>query len=182
MSQDHIQDDYYDEEDFDSGEEMEYAEEREENLSSDTEKLKEELQTEKDRYLRLFAEFDNFRKRTSKERLDTIKTANSDTLSALLPILDDFERARKEIEKPHDDPFVEGIFLIVDKLEANLIARGLKAMEVKRGDEFNTDTMEAIARIPAPSPELEGKVVDVVQTGYMLNGIELRPCKVVIGA
>lgn len=182
MSQEHIHDEYYDDEDFDSGEEMEYEEDREEDQHSDTEKLKEELQAEKERYLRLFAEFDNFRKRTAKERLDTIKTANSNTLSALLPILDDFERARKEGGNPTDDPFVKGIYLIVDKLEAGLRAKGLTPMEIKPGDEFNTDTMEAVAKIPSPSPELKGKVVDVVETGYLLNGVELRPSKVVIGA
>lgn len=150
--------------------------------AKEIESLKSNLEEEKNRYLKLFAEFDNFRKRNAKERLTLIDTANKDVLSALLPILDDFERAIQELSKEEDNKErLEGVILIKDKLENILSAKGLKRMEVKSGDEFNSDIHEAITKIPAPSPELKGKIVDVVETGYKLGESVLRFPKVVIG-
>jgi len=152
-----------------------------ENGLSEVELLKQEIQKEKDQYLRLFAEFDNFKKRTAKERFDIFKAANSEVIIALLPVLDDFERAIKEIEKSQDNELFKGVFLIQNKLIETLRGKGLKAIEIKPGDEFDTDKMEAITQAPAPSDDLKGKVVDVVETGYMLNDKVIRYTKVVIG-
>jgi len=153
----------------------------EENISSETEQLKQELQKEKDQYLRLFAEFDNFKKRTAKERFDIFKTANAETVIALLPVLDDFERATKEIEKSEDNELFKGVLLIQNKLTETLRGKGLKAVEINPGDNFDTDKMEAITQIPAPSDDLKGKVIDVVETGYALHDKIIRYAKVVIG-
>lgn len=148
---------------------------------SEVEILKEELQKEKDQYLRLFAEFDNFKKRTSKERFDIFKTANAEVISALIPVLDDFERGIKEIEKSDNNELFIGIQLIHNKLNETLRAKGLKPVEVNAGDEFDTDKHEAITQIPAPTEDLKGKIVDVVETGYALNDKIIRFAKVVIG-
>lgn len=148
---------------------------------SEVDMLKEELQKEKDQYLRLFAEFDNYKKRTTKERFEIFKTANSEVITALLPVLDDFERASKEIEKSVDQELFKGISLIQHKLIETLRGKGLKPVEINAGDEFDTDKMEAITQIPAPSDDLKGKVVDVVETGYALNDKVIRYAKVVIG-
>lgn len=151
------------------------------NELSETEFLKQELQKEKDQFLRLFAEFDNFKKRTAKERFDIFKTANAETITALLPILDDFERAIKELEKSEESDLFKGVVLIQNKLVETLRGKGLKAIEIQAGDEFDTDRMEAITQIPAPSEELKGKVVDILETGYFLNDKVIRFAKVVIG-
>lgn len=148
---------------------------------SEIEILKEDLQKEKDSYLRLFAEFDNYKKRTAKERLEIFKTANSEVIIALLPVLDDFERAMKEIEKSGQDDLVKGVSLIQKKFIEILRGKGLKALEIQSGDEFDTDKMEAVTQIPAPTEELKGKVVDVVETGYALNDKIIRYAKVVTG-
>lgn len=148
---------------------------------SEVEILKEELQKEKDQYLRLFAEFDNFKKRTSKERFDIFKTANAEVISALIPVLDDFERGMKEIEKSENNELFTGIQLIHNKLNETLRAKGLKPVEVNAGDDFDTDKHEAITQIPAPTEDLKGKIVDVVETGYALNDKIIRFAKVVIG-
>lgn len=151
------------------------------NELSETEFLKQELQKEKDQFLRLFAEFDNYKKRTTKERFDIFKTANAETITALLPILDDFERAIKELEKSEESDLFKGVVLIQNKLVETLRGKGLKAIEIQAGDEFDTDRMEAITQIPAPSEELKGKVVDILETGYFLNDKVIRFAKVVIG-
>jgi molecular chaperone GrpE len=148
---------------------------------SETDLLKENLQKEKDQYLRLFAEFDNFKKRTTKERFEIFKTANAEVITALLPVLDDFDRAVKEFEKNEDHEVLKGILLIQNKLIETLRGKGLKAMEIKPGEEFDTDKMEAITQIPASSEDLKGKVVDVIETGYTLNDKVIRFAKVVIG-
>lgn len=148
---------------------------------SEVEILKEELQKEKDQYLRLFAEFDNFKKRTSKERFEIFKTANAEVIAAMIPVLDDFERGMKEIEKSEDNELYKGIQLIYNKLNETLRAKGLKPMEVSMGDDFDTDKHEAITQIPAPTEDLKGKIVDVVETGYALNDKIIRFAKVVIG-
>ena len=148
---------------------------------SESEVLKAEIQKEKDQYLRLFAEFDNFKKRTAKERFDIFKTANAEVITALLPVLDDFDRAVKEFEKKDDQEDLKGIQLIQNKLVETLRGKGLKALEIQSADEFDTDKMEAITQIPAPTEDLKGKVVDVVETGYALNDKVIRYAKVVIG-
>jgi len=143
-------------------------------------KAEEEVIDYQDKYLRLYAEFDNFRKRTMRERSDLIRTASQDVLEKLLPLLDDFERAQKN---SNDDIEImrEGMKLIHTKLDSTLAAKGLKPMEVKAGDVFDVDFHEAITNIPAPNPKLVGKIVDVVESGYMLGDKVLRYAKVVIG-
>lgn len=148
---------------------------------SEVEVLNEQLKKEKEQYLRLFAEFDNFRKRTIKERLDIFKTASSEVITSLLPVLDDFERAIKEIEKSDDSEHLTGIQLIQTKLADTLRNKGLKPIEIEVGDDFNTDSMEAVTQIPAPSKDLKGKVVDVVETGYLLSDKVIRYAKVIVG-
>ena len=148
---------------------------------SEVEVLTEQLKKEKEQYLRLFAEFDNFRKRTIKERLDIFKTASSEVITSLLPVLDDFERAIKEIEKSDDSEHLTGVQLIQTKLADTLRNKGLKPIEITVGDDFNTDSMEAVTQIPAPSKDLKGKVVDVVETGYLLSDKVIRYAKVIVG-
>lgn len=134
-----------------------------------------------DKYLRLAAEFDNYRRRTSKEKLDLVKSAGEDILKGILPVLDDCERAIEQLEKTEASTFEkEGTGLIYNKLKSYLKSCGLEEIEVK-GKEFDTDTAEAVAQIPAPEPGLKGKVVDVVQKGYALGGKVVRFAKVVIG-
>ena len=140
----------------------------------------EEVVDYQEKYLRLYAEFDNFRKRTMRERVDLIRTASQDVIVTMLPLLDDFTRAK---DNGNDDiqAMKEGMALIHTKLESTLSSKGLKLMEVKSGDDFNVDFHEAITNIPAPSPKLKGKVVDVVENGYILGDKVLRYAKVVIG-
>lgn len=148
---------------------------------SETDALREELQAQKDQYLRMFAEFDNFKKRTTKERLEFFKTANLDTITAILPVLDDFERAIKEIGKSADADSMKGVELIQNKLIEILRSKGLKEIEVNIGDEFDLDLMEAVAQVPAPEKDLKGKIIDIVQTGYLLTDKVIRHTKVVVG-
>ena len=145
------------------------------------EQLAEDLAKEKDKHIRLFAEFENFKKRTSKERMDLFKTANQEVLLALLPVLDDFDRAVTEIKKSEDELLLKGVELIHDKLKNTLVSKGLEEVEVRAGDTFNADYAEAITQIPAPSPELKGKIVDVLEKGYKLGDKIIRFPKVVIG-
>jgi molecular chaperone GrpE len=134
-----------------------------------------------DRYLRLYSEFDNFRKRTSKEKLDLIKTAGEDIYKSLLPVIDDFERAIKATQNVQDDdPVKQGILLIYNKLKNTLTAKGLEAFE-SVGKPFDADQHEAITNIPAQSEDLKGKVVDEVEKGYLLNGKVIRYAKVIVG-
>lgn len=134
-----------------------------------------------DKYLRMAAEFDNYRRRTAKEKLDLVKSAGEDILKGILPVLDDCERAIEQLEKTEASTFEkEGTGLIYNKLKSYLKSCGLEEIEVK-GKEFDTDTAEAVAQIPAPEPDLKGKVVDVVQKGYALGGKVIRFAKVVIG-
>lgn len=145
------------------------------------EQLNKDLAAEKDKFLRLFAEFENYKKRTSKERLDLFKTANQEVLQALLPVLDDFDRAMAEIKKSEEDILVKGVELIHEKLKSTLIAKGLEEVEVRAGDAFNADFAEAITQIPAPDDTLKGKIVDVLEKGYKLGDKIIRYPKVVIG-
>ncbi|MFL2569948.1 MAG: nucleotide exchange factor GrpE [Flavobacteriales bacterium] len=129
-----------------------------------------------DKHLRLFAEFENFKKRTAKERMYLYKTAGESVLTALLPVLDDFERSIKANQKQED----EGVVLIYNKLRSILETKGLKAMEDPIGQELNTDYHEAITNIPAPSNDMKGKIIDVVEKGYFLNEKVIRYAKVVV--
>ena len=145
------------------------------------EQLQEELAKEKDKFLRLFAEFENFKKRTTKERIDLFKTANQEVLQAMLPVLDDFDRAMTQISKSGDETLVKGVELIHEKLKSTLVSKGLEQVEIKVGDSFDADFAEAITQIPAPSDDLKGKIVDVVEKGYKLGDKIIRFPKVVIG-
>ncbi len=140
--------------------------------------LTEDEEAWRDKYLRLYAEFDNFRKRTMRERADLVRSAGRDLTEALLPVLDDFERAAAAEQDP--EQVREGYQLIGQKLRGLLEARGLQRMEAK-GNEFDTDLHEAITQIPSPTEDLKGKVVDVVEPGYKLHDSVLRFAKVVVG-
>ena len=145
-------------------------------------RLTEELAAEKDKFLRLFAEFDNFKRRNAKERIELFKTANQDVLHSLLPVLDDFDRAMVEIHKAKDKNLTKGVQLIHEKLKSTLVSKGLEEVEVKNGDVFNADFAEAITQIPAPTEKLKGKIVDVIEKGYKLGDKIIRFPKVVTGA
>ena len=135
-----------------------------------------------EKYLRLYSDFDNFRKRSAKEKLDLISTAGSAILKSLLPVLDDFDRAFLNEDVADDPEVMKGGFgLIHKKLLTILEQKGLKVMEVKKGDSFDTDLHEAIAQIPAEEESLKGKVIDVIEKGYLINEKILRHAKVVIG-
>lgn len=140
--------------------------------------LEEALKQEKDQKLRLYADFENHRKRTAKERVELFGSANQELMSALLPILDDFKRGLDNLK---DEESKEGITLIYNKFENTLKQKGLKPMESSVGKEFNVDTMEAITRIPAPSEDLKGKVVDEIEQGFHLGNKILRYARVVVG-
>jgi molecular chaperone GrpE len=154
----------------------------EEQEESSEPSVEEQLGEAKDKYLRLYSEFENFRRRTSKEKLDLISTANKDLMSDLIPVLDDFERAMAASESSEDIKALrEGMSLIQNKLNKSLESRGLKKMEVKKGDEFDDEKHEAITQIPTEK-ELEGMIVDVVEPGYTLGESVVRFAKVVVGA
>ncbi|MFT5713629.1 MAG: molecular chaperone GrpE [Flavobacterium sp.] len=145
------------------------------------EQLSLDLAKEKDKYLRLFAEFENYKRRTSKERIELFKTANQEVLLAMLPVLDDFDRALVEIIKSDDEVLLKGVELIHEKLKNTLVSKGLEQVEVKAGDSFDADFAEAITQIPAPSAKMKGKIVDVLEKGYKLGDKIIRFPKVVIG-
>jgi len=147
-------------------------------------KLQDELSESKDKYLRLYSEFENFRRRTSKEKLDMVQTANAELMSELLPVLDDFERAIKTFDDKESDlkAVKEGIELIHNKFSKALERKGLITMEGKEGMDFDPEIHEAITQIPAPKPKLKGKVVDVIEKGYLLKEKVIRYAKVVIGS
>ena len=149
---------------------------------SEVDKLKEELAQLNDKYVRLFAEFDNYKRRTNQERRDLLQTAGKDVIVSLLGVLDDFERADKAMEKATDVKQVrEGVELVHHKLKSLLVQKGLVAMDTK-GKTFDADIHEAITSIPAPSQDLKGKVVDEVEKGYLLNDKLIRFAKVIVGA
>ncbi|MBL4643742.1 MAG: nucleotide exchange factor GrpE [Flavobacteriaceae bacterium] len=139
------------------------------------------IQVEKDKYLRLFAEFENYKKRTSKERIELFRTAGQDLMTSMLPIMDDFDRGLAEIKKAKDKELLKGMQLISDKLKKTLEQKGLTIMEVRAGDAFNADIHEAITQIPAPTDKLKGKVIDCIESGYKLGDKIIRYPKVVIG-
>lgn len=162
-----------------SGTEQNITENQQDN--NGTEALKAELAEVRDKYLRLFAEFDNFKKRTARERVDLIQTAAKDTLSAILPVLDDFDRAKQIIDKSEaKDPVSEGMLLAYNKLYAILKSRGLNEIE-SNGMAFDPEMHEAITEIPAPDDSLKGKVIDTIEKGYKLYDKLIRHAKVVVG-
>ena len=150
-------------------------------IESEVDVLQGELIKEKDNFLRLFAEFENYKKRTSRERIELFSTANKELMTVLLPILDDFERGLKEIEKSSDKVLLDGMQLIYNKLKNTLAQKGLVAIEIKKGDVFDAEIHEAISQIPAPSKKLKGKIIDTVEKGYKLGETIIRFPKVVIG-
>jgi len=139
-----------------------------------------ELSEMKDKYLRLYSEFENFRRRTSREKSELIQSANEQLVQTLLPVLDDFERAEKAVAG-NENEVTEGFVLIQSKLKKVLDQFGLKPMAIGPGSDFDADTQEAITQVPAPEEKLKGKVVDVVEKGYTLNDKVIRYAKVVVG-
>jgi len=152
----------------------------ESSAESEVDKLKKEVQSLQEKYLRQVAEFDNFRKRTAREKVELMQTAGKDVILSLLTVIDDMDRAEKQMEVTQDADLKHGIHLIFQKFRNLLQAKGLKQMQVI-GEDFNPDFHEAITEIPAPSPELRGKVVDELEKGYYLNDKILRFAKVVVG-
>jgi len=160
------------------------AETEEQNVEKRSleDQLTEELGKEKDKFLRLFAEFENYKRRTAKERIDLFKTANQDVLVSLLPVLDDFDRAYTEISKKTEEKeLLKGVELISNKLKTTLRNKGLEVVDVNPGDVFNADEHEAITQIAAPAEDLKGKIIDVVEKGYKLGDKIIRFPKVVTG-
>ena len=156
----------------------------EENVAENVTKeptTEELLAEEKDRYIRLYAEFENYKTRTLKEKMEFAQYANTEMMISMLAVLDDFERAIKEIAKNGNEADLKGIELIYQKFKNKLIEKGLKPLEVNAGDDFNVDFHEAITQIPAPTEELKGKIVDVIETGYQLHDRVIRFAKVVTG-
>lgn len=146
-----------------------------------TEKLQAEVAEQKEKFIRLYSEFENFRRRTAKEKLDLIQSANEQLIKTLLPVIDDFDRAEKSF-KDKNDKELEGFFLIHNKFKKILDQAGVKIMDIKTGSEFNADFHEAITQIPVSDEKLKGKVVDVVEPGYLLNDKVIRFAKVVVGS
>lgn len=150
-------------------------------LQAKVEELTGQVDELKDKFLRKSAEFDNFRRRMMKEKIENAKLANRDTMSALLPVLDDFDRAKKHAEdNDKADTFAEGVGLIQQKLHTIMRGKGLVAME-SNGESFDPDLHEALTEIPAPTEELKGKIVDTIEKGYYLNDVIIRHAKVVVG-
>ena len=140
-----------------------------------------DIQKEKEKFLRLFAEFENYKKRTSRERIELFSTASQELMTSLLPVLDDFDRANQEIIKNSDDEIYKGVSLIQNKLFDTLKSKGLKIVEVNKGDSFDADDHEAVTQIATPSEDLKGKIIDVIEKGYKLGDKVIRYPKVVIG-
>ena len=158
------------------------SEETEQTEEDRIAQLEKQLADQKDKNLRLFADFENLRKRTAKERIELYSTANQELMSALLPVVDDFGRAMKNLKTlDAKKEVLEGVELIQSKFEKILEPKGLKAMDDTTGKEFDVDVMEAITKIPAPSPDMGGKVIDEIERGYKLGDKILRYSKVVVG-
>ena len=154
---------------------------KKDNTKDKMEMLEAEIAESKDKYLRLFAEFDNYKKRTIKEKLDLMRTAAQDTLASLLPVLDDFDRAKKIADDPATtEHFTEGVLLVYQKLYSTLKQLGVNEM-ASTGTDFDPELHEAITEIPAPSEEMKGKVVDTIEKGYYLHDKIIRHAKVVVG-
>ena len=163
-------------------EQQEGKEAAEEPELSSEQKLLAEVAESKDKYLRLYSEFDNYRRRTSKEKLELIQTAGERIVVSFLSVLDDFNRAEQSLASNDAKAISEGIKLIADKFVKTLDAEGLKLMETKQGTKFDPEFHEAVTQIPAPSKKLKGKIVDTIERGYFLGDKVIRHAKVVIGA
>ncbi|HEA19378.1 hypothetical protein LCGC14_1267580 [marine sediment metagenome] len=148
---------------------------------TEEESLREDLAKEKDKFLRLFAEFENFKRRTSKERMDMFKTAGQEIMTSLLPVLDDFDRALKEMAKADDNEMFKGVELIRVKFREILKSKGLEELEVAAGDTFDPEMHDAITQISAPDKKMKGKIIDVVERGFKLGERIIRHPKVVVG-
>lgn len=160
------------------------SEQSKQNVSAESsvEVLKEELALANDKYIRLYSDFDNYRRRTAKEKLELMGNAGADFFKLILPVMDDFERALKSINEASDvEALKQGVDIIYNKLKSTVTAKGLKPME-SIGTVFDADIHEAITQIPAPSDDLKGKVVDEVEKGYYLNDKVIRFAKVIVGA
>lgn len=143
--------------------------------------LEDQIKIEKDKFLRLFAEFENYKRRTAKERVELFSTASEEVMISLLPVLDDFDRASIEIEKDKDNEILKGIVLIKNKLYDSLKSKGLSLIEINKGDEFNADHHEAVTQIDSPDKNMKGKIIDIIEKGYKLGEKVIRYPKVVIG-
>ena len=163
-----------------SADDIDETENDQEELSLEDE-LREELAKEKDKFLRLFAEFENFKRRTSKERIELFKTAGQEIMVSMLPVLDDFDRAMKELAKSDDKEMFKGVELIRVKFRETLKSKGLEEVGAKQGDVFDAEVHDAITQIPAPSKKLKGKIIDVVEKGFKLGERIIRHPKVVVG-
>ena len=150
-------------------------------IQSELKKFQEDLADAKDKYLRLYSEFENFRRRTAKEKLEMISSANEQVITSLLPILDDFERAEKAFQGIESKE-LEGFLLIYNKFKKIIEHAGVKVMELQAGSEFNADIHDAITQLPAPDEKLKGKVVDVIEKGYLLGEKVIRHAKVIVGS
>ena len=162
-------------------EESKKKQKKDDGLKKQVAELSDKLAAEKESYLRLMAEFETFRRRSAEDRLNLIASASAKTIEGLLPVLDDCERAMEMLSKSSDEAAKEGTALIYNKLMDYLKTQGLARIEAK-GEVFNTDFHEAVTQFPAPSEDLKGKVIDVIQNGYTLGGKVLRYAKVVVGA
>ena len=140
-----------------------------------------QIKLEKDKFLRLFAEFENYKRRTAKERIELFSTASEEVMISLLPVLDDFDRASIEIEKDKENEILKGIILIKNKLYDSLKSKGLGLIEINKGDEFNADHHEAVTQIDSPDKNMKGKIIDIIEKGYKLGEKVIRYPKVVIG-
>ncbi|MEE9438323.1 MAG: nucleotide exchange factor GrpE [Saprospiraceae bacterium] len=150
-------------------------------LQVEVEELTIQIAEAKDKYLRLFAEFDNFKKRSVKEKMDLLRNAGQDTLSSMLPIVDDFDRAKKSADSEESpESFSEGVMMVYNKLNSVLSNKGLKKME-SNGEVFDPELHEAITNIPSPTPDMKGKVIDTIESGFYLNDKIIRHAKVVVG-
>ena len=150
-------------------------------LKSQIEALELSVKEENDKFLRLFAEFENYKKRTSKERLELYKTASQELMTALLPIIDDLNRASTEFEKSKEKSLVEGFSLIKNKFSDTLQSQGLILIDVKKGDDFDAEIHEAITQIPSENEKMKGKIIDIIEFGYKLGDKIIRYPKVVVG-
>jgi molecular chaperone GrpE len=163
-------------------EKQEEEEKIEEPELSPEQKLLAEVAESKDKYLRLYSEFDNYRRRTSKEKLELMQTAGERIVVSLLPVLDDFKRAEESLSSGDAEAIAEGVKLISDKFAKTLDAEGLKLMETKEGTNFDPELHEAVTQIPAPTKKLKGKIVETIEHGYLLGEKVIRHAKVIIGA
>ncbi len=178
---DDILDDNFNEEVQDTNYEEDQNQENKIEQLSDEDQLKEDLAKEKDKFLRLFADFENYKKRTSKERFDLYRTAGQEVITALLPVYDDFDRALQQLSKSNDKEMFKGVELIQHKFNQVLKSKGLEEVEAKAGDIFDAEIHDAITQIPAPDKKMKGKIIDVIEKGFKLGDKVIRHPKVVVG-